>query len=207
MISQSIISPPTSIKQIEIESIIDWNTSIISLLSLVVDSGPSNTHLTTFLSTQPFSILDLNENDFSSLQLFNHPLSPVSICSPSQLSGQIASQYQNQTLFRHAEITPKIKSKKKKTKRLNYSSRRSMFLKKQLKSYLKKKQKKSVDSDQIQTTSTVMDVQQYSTPIEEYPSMISPSVTPDLSKRKYIYKDITTTTNNANQINWVSRID
>jgi hypothetical protein len=37
--------------------------------------------------------------------------------------------------------------------------------------------------------------------------MIDFQLLPDLSKRKYIYKDITLSNNNQNQMNWVSQIN
>ena len=154
-----------------------------------------------FLSTQPFSIVGLNENDFPSLE-------PIAICSPVvRFSGQIASQYRNETLFCEENIASKVSTKKKKLKRIGSAARRLSFLKKQLKIFLKKKK---LRKKPIQDTSTTICEDpkpiEPSSPEEDDP-MLNPSFSPDLSKRKYIYKDISTTaattTTSVNPINWV----
>jgi hypothetical protein len=50
-------------------------------------------------------------------------------------------------------------------------------------------------SEQIESSSTI-----------NHSTMIDFQLSPDLSKRKYIYKDITLSNNNSNQMNWVSQI-
>lgn len=166
------------------------------------DSNPS--HLTSFFSTQPFSILNLHENDVSALETIN-------TCAPLQLSGRIASQYQNVTLLPEEQIIEKTKPKMKKIKRLNPMARQLIHLKKQLKWYLKKKKKKRIEtSSGPLATDTAVEESPVaeSSSNDDSSSMMFPSFSPDLSKRKYIYKDITaSTTNHPNQINLVRHIE
>jgi len=143
------------------------------------------------------------------LHLFNDDISTPPILSPPlQLSGHIASQYQNKILINSNDNISKIKIKKKK-KKLRYPSRRFTILKKQFKTYLKKRKKKQQqeDQNQLNNISNVIihhqSQQIESSPIE-HSTMIDFQLSPDLSKRKYIYKDINLTNNNQNQMNWVS---
>lgn len=92
---------------------------------------------------------------------------------------------------------------------MRYHSHRFRVLKKQLKVYLKKKKQRQnrshmnpisniiihSQSEQIESSSTI-----------NHSTMIDFQLSPDLSKRKYIYKDITLSNNNSNQMNWVSQI-
>jgi hypothetical protein len=80
-------------------------------------------------------------------------------------------------------------------------------LKKQLKSYLKKKKlKQKQQQHHLNNISNVI-IHHQSQPMEstpnEHSTMIDFQLPPDLSKRKYIYKDITLANNNQSQMNWV----
>ena len=158
-------------------------------------------------STQPFSILDFNEFNVSSLHLFDNglPAALLSLSSPS--SARSRSNYQSHSLISSTSNRGRSKrKKKKKTKKASRRLRRLALLKKQLKEYFKKKKQKQLAQDHPAPISVTIDPP--SSPIEsmglEYLPMIDLQITPDLSKRKYVYKDITTQSNHPNQINWVS---
>jgi hypothetical protein len=89
---------------------------------------------------------------------------------------------------------------------LRYRSHRFTVLKKQFKAYLKKK-KQQQNRSHMNSISNII-VHHQSKQIESLPmehsTMIDFQLSPDLSKRKYIYKDITlSNNNNQNQMNWV----
>ena len=160
-----------------------------------------------FLSTQPFSIVTIEENQLSSLCLFNNNL-PVSKPSPPlQMSGQIDAHYRNiDVLNKHSYDVRQTKLKKK-SKLRAILHRRSIF-KKQLKKFLRSKKRK-----QLAHQSHHVSKKSIHEPIEEneFPQKhqiishdLQPS--PDLSKRKYIYRDITLTNTESNLMNWVSKM-
>jgi hypothetical protein len=68
----------------------------------------------------------------------------------------------------------------------------------------KRKTKQQQDQNQLNNISNVNQSQQIESSPNEHSTMIDFQLSPDLSKRKYIYKDINLTNNNQNQINWVS---
>ena len=162
------------------------------------------------VSTQPFSILDFNEHHISSLHLFNNglPATLLSLSSPS--SGRSASNYPSHSLISSTSNRHRSKLKLKKKKKKNPRSRRRLrqlaLLKKQLKAYFGKKKQKQLVQDQLSPAFVTIDPP--SSPVEstvlDYLPMIDLQITPDLSKRKYIYKDITAASTNPSQINWVS---
>jgi hypothetical protein len=73
----------------------------------------------------------------------------------------------------------------------------------------KKKKKKQKQQDRYQFDNISSDMisrqsdQTESTPME-HSMMIDFQLSPDLSKRKYIFKDITLSNNNQSQMNWVN---
>jgi hypothetical protein len=90
---------------------------------------------------------------------------------------------------------------------LRYRSHRFTVLKKQFKAYLKKKKQQQQHRSHMNSISNII-VHHQSKQIEsspmEHSTMIDFQLSPDLSKRKYIYKDITlSNNNNQNQMNWV----
>ena len=81
------------------------------------------------------------------------------------------------------------------------------MLKKQLKAYLKKKKKKQQQDKYHSNIIVHHQPQQIELIPNEHSTINDLQSTPDLSKRKYIYKDITLSSNNNNnhsQMNWVS---
>ncbi len=71
----------------------------------------------------------------------------------------------------------------------------------------KQQQQQQQDQNQLNNISNVIvhhQSQQIESSPNEHSTMIDFQLSPDLSKRKYIYKDINLTNNNQNQINWVS---
>ncbi|CAF0796795.1 unnamed protein product [Rotaria sordida] len=87
---------------------------------------------------------------------------------------------------------------------------RSIILKKQLKTYFKKKKRKQQQEQQIneyhlKNISNVIihhQSQQIESSSIQHSTMVDFQLTPDLSKRKYIYKDITLSNDNQNHMNW-----
>ncbi|UJR33473.1 hypothetical protein I4U23_020918 [Adineta vaga] len=118
-----------------------------------------------YFSTQPFSILTIHENTFSSSSI--------------------------------------IKTSKKKKRKLRLISRRHVALKKQLKMYLKKKMKQQHSSRLNLSSNHVLHEQINKMEfLQNHQAIINDvQFLPDLSKRKYIYKDITLSNNDSNQIN------
>lgn len=103
--------------------------------------------------------------------------------------------------------------KKKRKPKWRSRSERLIMLKKRFKSYMKKKKKQKDKQQRCQSNvqsipnNPVQDPSQSSeSSLQEHPTMIDFQFVPDLSKRKYIYKDITLSNQNPNQINWVSLI-
>jgi hypothetical protein len=78
----------------------------------------------------------------------------------------------------------------------------------------KKKKKQQQQQDQLSNISNVIiphQSQQIESSPMEHSAMTDLQLSPDLSKRKYIYKDITLSNNNntntnQNQMNWVCQI-
>ncbi|CAM2696781.1 unnamed protein product [Rotaria socialis] len=155
--------------------------------SLIENS--SNFGSADYFSTQPFSILNLQENYLSSLNLFNNDISVPVHSPPLKFSGQIVPQYPNDILIINNEL-PQKKQKKKKKKSLNYRVHRSSILKKQLKSYLRKKkrkqqkQKKSNESHVIDVSNVIVhhEPQQIESTSMERSTTIDFQLPPDLSK-------------------------
>lgn len=134
-------------------------------------------------------INESEQNSFSSSENNDGQSSPSFVSS--QLSGRVASQFKAECFIETNDENSKIKRKSK--KKSNRISRRLSFLKKKLHSYLKRKEKRrlekeiSSENNQFLKTNTMIDLQ----------------LSPDLSKRKYIYKDVTI--NNTTQINLVTK--
>lgn len=177
-------------------------------ITFVCLPGATMTDITNSVSTQPFSILDFNEHHISSLHLFNNglPAALLSLSSPS--SGCSTSNYPSHSLIsstsnRHRT---KLKLKKKKNKRSRRRLRQLALLKEQLKAYFRKKKQKQLVQDSLSPASVTIDPPSspVESPILDYLPMIDLQITPDLSKRKYIYKDITAPSNSPSQNNWVS---
>lgn len=170
-----------------------------------------NYNSTIEFSTQPFAILDLHDDNVSSLSVFNKDLSTPVLSPLVQFSGQLVSQYQIEPLVNDETNINHIskKSKKKKKKRLHDRLRRSSAVKQRMVAYFKKlklKQQRSKKPpiNNVLTVAAPPEPKQIeSTPIE-HSSMIDFQLMPDLSKRKYIFKDISLTTNSSNQMNWVN---
>ena len=100
------------------------------------------------------------------------------------------------------EKIPSIKKKKKRKRKFRSRFDRLNVFKKQLKFYMKKKKKHKqqyrLDVEPISNNP------QLESSLTEASTMMDFQLVPDLSKRKYIYKDITLS--NQNQMNWVSSI-
>ncbi|CAF0752815.1 unnamed protein product [Adineta ricciae] len=156
-----------------------------------------------FLSTQPFSIVTIEENQLSSLCLFNNNL-PVSKPSPPlQMSGQIDAHYRNVVLLdKHSYDVHHTKLKKKRILRA-ILRRRSIF-KKQLKKFLrnKKRKQRSHQSHRVSKKSIHEPVEENEFPQKQQITIHDLQPSPDLSKRKYIYRDITLTNTESNLMNW-----
>jgi len=162
---------------------------------LFISLDPSADYL---FSTQPFSIFDFSETNRPCLH--DDILTPI-LSPPLQSSGQIATQYKNLTLIQtNNEINLKVKSKKKKIKRLHLPLNRFDRLKKQLKIYLKKKKK--TQQQHQPTVSNISISSSSSSTLIDHSNLIDLPLSPDLSKRKYIYKEISLS-NNSNQLNLV----
>ena len=176
-------------------------TSVKFLLFEAVESlAPSHADC---ISTQPFSIVDSDDAHLSSLQLLNDDMLTVMPDPIAQLSGHVAPAYQHCSLSvdRHHGSATKRRRKKK----LHYSARRLTILKKQLKAYVRKQRMKR--RCHRTTTSPSTPVAPCPPRTESAPVAHSPPIdiqsSPDLSKRKYIYKEITTSNNQTDQMNWV----
>lgn len=104
----------------------------------------------------------------------------------------------------------KKKKLKKKNRKLSYSSHHFIILRKQYQTYLKKKKKKQQQQErQLNHNISNIILHSQSQKIESSPNqhsnMIDLQLSPDLSKRKYIYKDINlSSNNNQNHMNWVN---
>ena len=169
--------------------------------------GSSNNQPTNYFSTQPFSIL---ESNLSSLHLFNNDLSTSIISSHLQLHDHLTSQYLNNSLIVNSnDNISTTKKKRKRKKNLHYPLHRLTILKEQLRTYLKKKKKKRKRSNTYANISNIIvhhQAQKIESTSTEPSTMMDFPLIPDLSKRKYIYKDITLSNDNQSQINWVRQI-
>ena len=154
------------------------------------------------LSTQPFSIFTSDDAHLSSLELLNNDMLTAIPDPIAQLSGHVAPAYQHCSVS--VDLHHRSQTKKRRKKKLHYRARRFTILKKQLKAYMKKQRMKRWSRRTTTSSTPVVPSPQQpeSVPLAHSPP-IDVQSSPDLSKRKYIYKDIATSNNQSSQMNWV----
>ncbi|CAF0728062.1 unnamed protein product [Adineta ricciae] len=183
------------------EIVYKQNDATLSITSEeLIQSLPSSNG---FLSTQPFSVVTIEENQLSSLCLFNNNLPVSKLSPPLQMSGQIDAHYRNVVLLdNHSYDVYHTKLKKK--RKLRAILRRRSIFKKQLKKFLKYKKKKqrSHQSHCVSKKNIHHPTKENGFPQKQQIIINDLQPLPDLSKRKYIYRDITLTNTESNLMNW-----